>query len=200
MRNIVLLISVLVILFSCKTRERQVDKSETQTETKSESNVKINTNTFEFSLSKEIQEQTKSLRLQSNSVLREEAKNIQVEKHYYENGNLKSEIQKDLSNISESDVQSFQELQETLKSEIKKVSESRSQLELLEEKYLEEINKSKKYEMQLKAKENFTWQMFFVGLILGWLFLPSLFRWIWYWVKRFQPWINFVEKIKNLKL
>ena len=200
MRNIVLLISVLVILFSCKTRERQVDKSETQTETKSESNVKINTNTFEFSLSKEIQGQTKSLRLQSNSVLREEAKNIQVEKHYYENGNLKSEIQKDLYNISESNVQSFQELQETLKSEIQKVSESKSQLELLEKKYLEESIKSKKYAMKLKAKETFTWQMFFVGLILGWLFLPSLFRWLWSWVKRFQPYLKFVEWFKNLKL
>ena len=190
----------LVFAFSCKTREKQVQKSETQTETKSESNAKINTNTFEFSLSKEIQEQTKSLRLQSNSLLREEAKNVQIEKHYYENGNIKSEIQKDLSNISESNVQSFQELQETLKSEIQKVSESKSQLELLEEKYLEESNKSKKYEMQLKAKETFTWQMFFVGLLIGWLVLPNIIAYLWKWLKRFQPYINFVEKIKNLKL
>jgi Zn-dependent M32 family carboxypeptidase len=182
----------LVFAFSCKTREKQVQKSENQTETKSESNAKINANTFEFSLSKEIQEQTKSLRLQSNSLLREEAKNVQIEKHYYENGNIKSEIQKDLSNISESNVQSFQELQETLKSEIQKAYESKSQLAYLEKSYIEQKAKANKYEMKLKAKETFTWQMFFVGLILG-VFLLPLLRWIFSWVKRFQPWLKFVE-------
>jgi hypothetical protein len=156
----------LVVLFSCKTREKQVQKYETQTETKSESNAKINANTFEFSLSKEIQEQTKSLRLQSNSLLREEAKNVQIEKHYYENGNIKSEIQKDLSNISESNVQSFQELQETLKSEIQKAYESKSQLAYLEKSYIEQKAKANKYEMKLKAKETFTWQMFFFQKVL----------------------------------
>ena len=188
---------ILVFAFSCKTREKQVQKSETQIETKAESNAKINTNTFEFSLSKEIQEQTKSLRLQSNSLLREEAKNVQIEKHYYENGNIKSEIQKDLSNISESNVQSFHELQETLKSEIQKVYESKSQLAYLEKSYIEQKTKANKYEMKLKAKETFTWQMFFAGLILGWLLLPSLFRWIFSWVKRFQPLINLFERLKN---
>lgn len=187
-----------VFAFSCKTREKQVQKSETQTETKSESNAKINTNTFEFSLSKEIQEQTKSLRLQSNTLLREEAKNVQIEKHYYENGNIKSEIKKDLSNISESNVQSFQELQETLKYEIQKVYEYKSQLAYLEKSYIEQKAKANKYAMKLKAKETFTWQMFFVGLILGWLLLPSLFRWIFSWVKRFQPYIAFVEWAKSL--
>lgn len=192
-----LLSFILVFAFSCKTREKQVQKSETQIETKAESNAKINTNTFEFSLSKEIQEQTKSLRLQFNSLLREEAKNVQIEKHYYENGNIKSEIQKDLSNISESNVQSFHELQETLKSEIQKVYESKSQLSYLEKSYVEQKAKANKYEMKLKAKETFTWQMFFVGLILGWLLLPSLFRWIFSWVKRFQPLINLFERLKN---
>ena len=188
-----------VFAFSCKTREKQVQKTETQTEIKSESNAKINTNTFEFSLSKEIQEQTKSLRLQSNTLLREEAKNVQIEKHYYENGNIKSEIQKDLSNISESNVQSFHELQETLKYEIQKVYESKSQLAYLEKSYIEQKAKANQYAMKLKAKETFAWQMFFVGLILGWLLLPSLFRWIFSWVNRFQPYIALVEWLKNLK-
>lgn len=187
----------LVFAFSCKTREKRIQKSESQIDTKAESNAKINTNTFEFSLSKEIQEQTKSLRLQSNSLLREEAKNVQIEKHYYENGNIKSEIQKDLSNISESNVQSFQELQKTLKSEIQKVYESKSQLAYLEKSYIEQKAKANQYEMKLKAKETFTWQMFFVGLILGWLLLPTLFRWVFSWVKRFQPLINLFERLKN---
>ena len=47
--------------------------------------------------------------------------------------------------------------------------------------------------MKLKAKETFTWQMFFVGLFIGWLLLPSLFRWFFPWVKRFQPYIALVE-------
>ena len=51
--------------------------------------------------------------------------------------------------------------------------------------------------MQLKAKPKLTWQMFFVGLILGWLLLPSLFRWLWSWVKRFNPYVNFLEKINQ---
>ena len=63
----------------------------------------------------------------------------------------------------------------------------------------QEKTKTKDYEMQLKAKETFTWQIFFVGVVLGWLILPTIFRWLWSWVKRFQPWINFVEWIKNLK-
>ena len=62
----------------------------------------------------------------------------------------------------------------------------------------QEKTKTKDYQMQLKAKETFTWQMFFVGLILGWLLLPSLFRWVFSWVKRFNPWIKFVEWIKKL--
>ena len=62
----------------------------------------------------------------------------------------------------------------------------------------QEKTKTKDYSMQLKAKETFTWQMFFVGLILGWLLLPSLFRWIFSWIKRFQPYIALVEKIKKV--
>jgi hypothetical protein len=60
--------------------------------------------------------------------------------------------------------------------------------------------KTKDYAMKLKAKETFTWQMFFVGLILGWLLLPSLFRWIFSWVKRFQPWLKFVGWVKKYKI
>jgi hypothetical protein len=53
--------------------------------------------------------------------------------------------------------------------------------------------------MKLKAKETFTWQMFFVGLMIGWIVLPGLLRWIISWIKRFQPFIILVDSIKNLK-
>ena len=35
--------------------------------------------------------------------------------------------------------------------------------------------------------------IFFVGLFLGWLILPKLLNWFWYWIKRFQPYIYLVE-------
>ena len=56
----------------------------------------------------------------------------------------------------------------------------------------QEKTKTKDYAMKLKAKETFAWQMFFVGVVLGVFLLPIL-RWIWSWVKRFQPYIALVE-------
>ena len=53
--------------------------------------------------------------------------------------------------------------------------------------------------MKLKAKETFTWQMFFVGFFIGAIIVRPLFRWIYSWVKRFKPWLKLVEWIKNLK-
>ena len=55
----------------------------------------------------------------------------------------------------------------------------------------QEKTKTKDYEMKLKAKETFTWQMFFTGLLIGWIALPPFFRWLWSWVKRFQPYLIF---------
>ena len=63
----------------------------------------------------------------------------------------------------------------------------------------QEKTKTKDYAMQLKAKETFTWKMFFVGLFLGWLILPSVFRFLWSVLKRFQPYLKLIEWIKNLK-
>ena len=51
--------------------------------------------------------------------------------------------------------------------------------------------------MQLKAKENFTWQMFFVGVILG-VFLLPLLRWLFSWLIRLQPHIALVKWFKSL--
>ena len=45
---------LLVAIFSCKSREKQVQKSETQTETKSEASAKIETKTFEIVQDKEL--------------------------------------------------------------------------------------------------------------------------------------------------
>ena len=190
---------ILAVLAGCKTREKQVQKSETQTETKSESSAKIETKTFEIVQDKELSIFDKSNFAQNSETQKEQTKDIQVIREYYENGNLKSEIQKSFSQLSEATKYAIEEMREKLtkEQETSKYWENSSNhyYQLLEQ----EKAKTKDYAMQLKAKETFTWQMFFVGLILGWLLLPRLFQWLFSWVKRFQPWINFVEWIKNLK-
>ena len=62
-----------------------------------------------------------------------------------------------------------------------------------------ELSKSKNKDLQVKSKPTYTWQMFFVGLFLGWLILPSVFRFIWSWIKRFQPYLKLIEWIKSFK-
>ena len=193
------LVCVLVFAYSCKTREKQVQKSENQTEKKSEASAKIETKTFEIVQDKELSIFDKSNFAQNNESSKTETKNVEIIKEYYENGSLKKEMQRNFSELAETTKNAITELEEKISTEketSKYWEDSSNQFYQLFE---QEKTKTKDYSMQLKAKETFTWQMFFVGLILGWLLLPSLFRWIFSWVKRFQPWINFVEWIKNLK-
>ena len=192
------LVCVLVFVFSCKTREKQVQKSETQTETKSEATARIEEKTFEIIFDKSIFKNDFSYRSSAEETSKNEKKNVDKGKEYYENGNLKKEWERDLTEFSESTKKTFVELEERIvkEQEVSRYWENSSNhfYQLLEQ----EKSKTKDYAMQLKAKETFTWQMFFVGLIIGWLLLPSLFRWVFSWVKRFQPYIALVEWIKSL--
>ena len=194
-----LLIIISLLLFSCKSREKQVQKSETQSEKKSEASYKIEDRTFEIVFDKSVLNKNFSYKNQISETSKKEIKNTEKGKEYWENGNLKKEWEKDLSELSEITKSVIEEITDKLtkETEDKKYWEKSSNhyYQLLEE----EKSKTKDYAMQLKAKETFAWQMFFVGLILGWLFLPSLFRWLWSLVKRFQPYIALVEWIKNLK-
>ena len=190
----------LVFAFSCKSREKQVQKSENQSEYKSEASAKIETKTFEIVQDKELSIFDKSNFAQNSETQKEQTKDIQVIREYYENGNLKSEIQKSFSQLSEATKYAIAEMREKLTKEKENSRYWENSSNHFYTALEQEKTKTKDYAMQLKAKETFTWQMFFVGLILGWLFLPSFFRWIWSWVKRFQPWIKFVEWIKNLKI
>ena len=195
----ILLIIISLLLFSCKSREKAVQKTETQTETKSEASAKIETKTIEIVQDKELSIFDKSNFAQNSETQKEQTKDIQVIREYYENGNLKSEIQKSLSKVSESAKNVIQEMSEKLSKE-KETSQYWEDSSNHFYKSLEqEKTKTKDYAMKLKAKETFSWQLFAVGLFLGWLLLPSLFRWLWSWVNRFQPWINFVEWIKTFK-
>ena len=194
-----LLAFVLVFAFSCKTREKQVQKSETQREYKSESTARIEEKTFEIIFDKSVLKNDFSYKNSSEETSKQEKKNVDKGKEYYENGNLKKEWERDLSEFSEATKRTFTELEEriVMEQEVSKYWEDSSNhfYKALEQ----EKTKTKEYAMKLKAKETFTWQMFFVGLMIGWIVLPGLLRWIISWIKRFQPFIIFVDSIKNLK-
>jgi hypothetical protein len=184
---------ILAVLIGCKTMEKQVQKSENQTETKSEASAKIEEKTFEIIFDKSILKNDFSYKNSYEETSKQEKKNVDKGKEYYENGNLKKEWERDLSEFSESTKKTFTELEERIvkEQEVSKYWEdSRNHFYLLFE---QEKTKTKNYEMQLKAKETFAWQMFFVGLLLGWLLMPSLFRWVFSWIKRFNPYIAFME-------
>ena len=188
----------LVVLIGCKTREKQVQKTETQTEKKSEATYKIEDKTFEIVLDKSVLKQDFSYKNSSEETSKQEKKNVDKGKEYYENGNLKKEWERDLSELSESAKSVLEELntkltKETEKSKYWEESSDFYMLSLEQEK-----SKTKDCAMKLKAKETFTWQMFFVGVVLG-VFLLPLLRWIFSWVKRFQPWLKFVEWLKAFK-
>ena len=197
MKNLIKIFLLLVILTSCKTREKQVQKSETQTETKSEASAKIETKTFEMGKDKELSIFDKSNFAQNSETQKEQTKDIQVIREYYENGNLKSEIQKSFSQLSEATKYAIAEMREKLSKE-KETSQYWEDSSNHFYKALEqEKTKTKDYAMQLKAKETFTWQMFFVGFFLGAIIVRPLLRWIFSWVKRLQPYIALVEFLKN---
>ena len=188
----------LMILIGCKSREKQVQKSETQTEKKSEATYKIEDKTFEIVSEKEFIKFDKSKIDKSEETKKEETKNIEVIKEYYENGNLKSEINKSFSQLSEATKTAIAEMSEKLtkEAEDKKYWENSSNhyYQLLEE----EKSKSKSYQMQLKAKPKLTWQWFFVGLLVGWIALPNILKWFKSWLLRFNPYLKLVEKVKKV--
>lgn len=187
----------LIFTFSCKTREKEVQKSENQIDKKSEATARIEEKTFEIIFEKSALKNDFTYKNSSDETLKQEKKNVDKGKEYYENGNLKKEWERDLTEFSESTKKTFTELEERIikEQEVSKYLENSSNR--LYKSLEQEKTKTKDYAMQLKAKETFTWQMFFVGLVLGWLLLPSLFRWIFSWVKRFQPLINLFERLKN---
>ena len=192
------LVCVLVFAFSCKTREKSVSKSETQSEYKSESTARIEEKTFEIIFDKSVLKNDFSYKNSSEETSKNEKKNVDKGKEYYENGNLKKEWERDLSEFSESTKKTFTELEERIvkEQEVSKYWESSSNhyYQLLEE----EKSKTKSYQMQLKAKPKFTWQWFLSGLFIGWIALPNIWRWFKSWILRFNPYLKLVEKVKKV--
>ena len=194
----ILLITISLLLFSCKSREKSVQKTETETNKESKATAKIEDKTFEIVSSKELNTSIKSNLSHSNEAKKDETKDIQIIREYYENGNLKSEINKSFSQLSEATKTAFAEMSEKLTKETddKKYWENSSNhyYQLLEE----EKSKSKSYQMQLKAKPKLTWQWFLVGLLVGWIALPNVWRWFKSWLLRFNPYLKLVEKVKKV--
>ena len=189
---------ILAVLAGCKTREKQVQKSETQTETKSEAIARIEEKTFEIIFDKSVLKNDFSYKNSSEETSKQEKKNVDKGKEFYENGNLKKEWERDLSELSESTKKTFTELEERIvkEQEVSKYWEDSSNhyYQLLEE----EKSKTKSYQMQLKAKPKFTWQWFIVGLFIGWIALPNIWRWFKSWILRFNPYLKLVEKVKKV--
>ncbi len=195
---LVLPLFCLMILIGCKSREKAVQKTETQSEKKSEATYHIEDKTFEIVLDKSKISKDFSYKNSSEESSKQEKKNTDKGKEYYENGNLKKEWERDLSEFSESTKKVFTELEEKINSE-KETSKywensSNHYYQLLEE----EKSKSKSYQMQLKAKPKLTWQWFLVGLLVGWIALPNIWSWFKSWLMRFNPYLKLVEKVKKV--
>jgi len=188
----------LILLFSsCKTREKQVQKSENQTERKSEATARIEEKTYEIVFDKELSNFGKSKIDKSEETSKTETKNVEIIKEYYENGTLKKEMQRNFSELAETTKKAISELEEkfTKEKENSRYWENSSNhyYQLLEQ----EKTKTKDYAMKLKAKETFTWQMFFVGLLVGWIALPNVWRWFKSWLLRFNPYLKFLEWLQS---
>ena len=190
---------IFAVLAGCKSREKQVQKSENQTETKSEANYKIEDKTFEIVSGKELTNFDKSNFAQNNESSKTETKNVEIIKEYYENGTLKKEMQRNFSELAETTKNAITELEEKISVEKETSKYWENSSNHYYSLWQQEIAKSKTKDLQVKSKPTYTWQMFFVGLFIGWLILPSLFKFLWSWIKRFQPYLKLVEWIKSFK-
>lgn len=198
--NILGLFTLALLLMSCKAREKSVQQLEQKTENKSVANVKIKTDEIEIVFdSAKYRFETYSFSNISESK-RDETKDVQVTKEYYENGNLKSEVQKSFSQLSESTKNAIEEIRQELTSERELSRYFRERSEEYQRFLNEEKQKSAERSMELKAKETYSWQLFGVGFLMGWILLPLIFRFIKFALKESQPMVRIYEFLKNLKI
>ena len=189
----------LVILIGCKSREKTLQKTETQSEKKSEATYKIEDKTFEIISEKELLKFDKSKIDKSEETKKEETKNIEVIKEYYENGNLKSEINKSFSQLSEATKTAISEITEKLTKETEDKKYWENSSNHFYQLWQQELTKSKTKDLTVKSKPTFTWQWFLVGLLVGWIALPNAWKWFKSWLLRFNPYLKFIDWLKTLK-
>lgn len=197
--KLILVFAISIFLISCKTRERTLQKTENQSEKKSEATYKIEDKTFEIVSDKELSIFDKSNFAQNNESSKTETKNVEIIKEYYENGTLKKEMQRNFYELAETTKNAITELEEKISAEKETSKYWENSSNHYYSLWQQEIAKSKTKDLQVKSKPTYTWQMFFVGLFIGWLILPSVFRFIWSWIKRFQTYLKLIEWIKSFK-
>ena len=190
--------TIALLVLGCKAREKQTQKSENQTETKSEATARIEEKTFEIIFDKSILKNDFSYKNSSEETSKNEKKNVDKGKEYYENGNLKKEWESNFSELSESTKKTFVELEERIVKDQEVSKYWQESTDHLYKALEQEKKKTSNYEMKLKAKETFTWQWFFVGLLVGWIALPNIWRWFKSWLLRFNPYLKLVEKVKKV--
>ena len=189
----------LIVLFSCKSREKAVQKTETQSEKKSEASFKIEDRTFEIVSDKSLFQKNFSYKNSSEESSKQEKKNTEKGKEYWENGNLKKEWERDFSELSESTKSVIEEISEKLTKETENSkyweNSSNHYYQLLEE----EKSKTKNYQMQLKAvpKNNWHWWLL-IGFLVGFS-LPFVWRWFKSWLLRFNPYLEFLDWLNRQK-
>lgn len=193
----IFLLLVISILTSCKTREKEVSKNETKSETFSKSEIKIERKTIDFVFNKSLFTRDFSYKSSAEETGKTEKKNIDKGKEYYENGNLKKEWERDLSEQSEFSKKYETKLQEKLSKSEETSKYWQESTDHFYKALEQEKKKTSNYEMKLKAKETFTWQMFFVGLLVGWIALPNVWHWFKSWLLRFNPYLKFLEWLQS---
>ncbi len=196
--KLILVFVISVLLISCKTREKTLQKTETQSEKKSEATYKIEDKTFEIVQDKELSIFDKSNFAQNNESSKTETKNFEIIKEYYENGTLKKEMQRNFSELAETTKNAITELEEKISVEKETSKYWESSSNHYYSLWQKELSKSKTKDLQMKSKPTYTWQMFFVGLFIGWLILPNIWRWFKSLLLRFNPYLKLVEKIKKV--
>jgi thiol:disulfide interchange protein len=186
-----------------------VKNSENTVEAKA--STKVSDNTYSFSTATDLVNFYKS-----NFAKSEEANNsgkVTKTKKYYQNGQVAEETE---TNEYLSAVKSaFQEAQEKYENEKKATTYWQQNYDAAKSDFFKEQTKNselikqnnslkseiytekKSKDLAVKKEQTNTLIMFFIGLILGWLLLPSLFKWIWSWILRFNPYIKAVSYINN---
>lgn len=191
---------ILFFVLSCKTRNRQLQKTEVTTEKTSAATVKIKTDSAGISTNKLVSNSSFANSVQNSENKKDETKNVEIIKEYYENGTLKKEMQKSFSQLSEATRTAIAEINEKLTLQTENAKFWKSSSDSYYKLYQEEKQKYKTKNLSVKSKPTYTWQMFFVGLFLGWLLLPKFFRWIWSMMLRFVPFANFLDSLKKFKI
>ena len=84
----IMVFTIALLVLGCKAREKQTQKSETQSEYKSEATARIEEKTFEIIFDKTVLKNDFSYKNSLEETSKQEKKNVDKGKEFYENSNL----------------------------------------------------------------------------------------------------------------